>query len=236
MCACLRYNTWLWPRGVAVNMSPCHGEDRRFESDRGRQVVVVLLLLSLLTCFLLWMRYTSKIFRLTRAEVHDRLRSAKHGSKTKTIALRTGDILFRRRAKPDAILMYKVAGLFFTHSAMYCGDGKIVEAAGWRAVRSKEIRVLTAAIKEWADGAETTLILRNTQKSHTKMCKNLLHIAADNNHKYGFNPAKRMYSCVSLIYSQLNPHMRPIFRNNFMTPDYLFEYLLKNGYKIVGRQ
>ena len=25
------------PRGVVVNMSPCHGEDRRFESDRGRQ-------------------------------------------------------------------------------------------------------------------------------------------------------------------------------------------------------
>ena len=25
-----------WPRGVAVNMSPCHGEDRRFKSDRGR--------------------------------------------------------------------------------------------------------------------------------------------------------------------------------------------------------
>ena len=25
-----------WPRGVAVNMSPCHGEDRQFKSDRGR--------------------------------------------------------------------------------------------------------------------------------------------------------------------------------------------------------
>ena len=24
------------PRGVAVNMSPCHGEDRQFKSDRGR--------------------------------------------------------------------------------------------------------------------------------------------------------------------------------------------------------
>ena len=24
------------PRGVAVNMPPCHGGDRRFESDRGR--------------------------------------------------------------------------------------------------------------------------------------------------------------------------------------------------------
>ncbi len=27
-----------WPRGVAVNMPPCHGGDRRFESDRGRQI------------------------------------------------------------------------------------------------------------------------------------------------------------------------------------------------------
>ena len=26
------------PRGVAVNMPPCHGGDRRFESDRGRQL------------------------------------------------------------------------------------------------------------------------------------------------------------------------------------------------------
>ena len=29
------------PRGVAVNMSPCHGEDRQFKSDRGRQVASV---------------------------------------------------------------------------------------------------------------------------------------------------------------------------------------------------
>ena len=28
----------LWTRGVAVNMSPCHGEDRRFESGRVRQI------------------------------------------------------------------------------------------------------------------------------------------------------------------------------------------------------
>ncbi len=29
-----------WPRGVAVNMSPCHGEDRRFKSVRGRHASV----------------------------------------------------------------------------------------------------------------------------------------------------------------------------------------------------
>lgn len=217
-------------------MSPCHGEDRRFESDRGRPVLAVLLFFSLLAWLLMWMRHTPKIFRLTQAEVHDRLHSAKLRGNTKSITLRAGDILFRRRAKPDAILMYKAAGLFFTHSAIYCGDGRIVEAAGWRPVRSKEIRVLTASIKDWADGAEVTLVLRNSSKSHLEMCSNLLRIAADGNHKYGFNPAKRSYSCVSLIYSQLHPNMRSIFRNNFMTPDYLLEYLLKNGYKIVGRQ
>ncbi len=27
-----------WARGVAVNMSPCHGEDHRFESGRARRV------------------------------------------------------------------------------------------------------------------------------------------------------------------------------------------------------
>lgn len=26
----------VWARGVAVNMSPCRGEDRRFESGRAR--------------------------------------------------------------------------------------------------------------------------------------------------------------------------------------------------------
>lgn len=31
------YNAHHWPRGVVVNMSPCHGEDRRFDSGRGRQ-------------------------------------------------------------------------------------------------------------------------------------------------------------------------------------------------------
>ena len=29
---------WIRPRGVAVNMSPCHGEDRQFKSDRGRHL------------------------------------------------------------------------------------------------------------------------------------------------------------------------------------------------------
>ena len=32
-----------WPRGVAVNMSPCHGEDRRFKSDRGRHFFYLFL-------------------------------------------------------------------------------------------------------------------------------------------------------------------------------------------------
>lgn len=27
-----------WPCGVAVNMPPCHGGDRRFDSGRGRQI------------------------------------------------------------------------------------------------------------------------------------------------------------------------------------------------------
>ncbi len=30
----------LRPRGVAVNMSPCHGEDRQFKSDRGRHFFI----------------------------------------------------------------------------------------------------------------------------------------------------------------------------------------------------
>ena len=38
----LKIFTFTWPRGVAVNMSPCHGEDRRFESDRGRQALKTL--------------------------------------------------------------------------------------------------------------------------------------------------------------------------------------------------
>ena len=28
----------LWPRGVVVNMPACHAGDRRFKSDRGRQI------------------------------------------------------------------------------------------------------------------------------------------------------------------------------------------------------
>ena len=31
------------PRGVAVNMSPCHGEDRQFKSDRGRHFFYLIL-------------------------------------------------------------------------------------------------------------------------------------------------------------------------------------------------
>ena len=34
-----------WARGVVVNMSPCHGEDRRFESDRARKVRYIKLYL-----------------------------------------------------------------------------------------------------------------------------------------------------------------------------------------------
>lgn len=35
----------MWARGVAVNMSPCHGEDRRFESDRARQNIIIVLII-----------------------------------------------------------------------------------------------------------------------------------------------------------------------------------------------
>lgn len=30
----------VWPRGVVVNMSPCHGEDHRFDPGRGRQTKI----------------------------------------------------------------------------------------------------------------------------------------------------------------------------------------------------
>ncbi|MDQ5951064.1 MAG: hypothetical protein QG639_341 [Patescibacteria group bacterium] len=36
-----------WTRGVVVNMLPCHGRDRRFESGRVRQAFLSLPLVSL---------------------------------------------------------------------------------------------------------------------------------------------------------------------------------------------
>ncbi len=38
---CTRESHTSRPRGVAVNMSPCHGEDRQFKSDRGRHFLCI---------------------------------------------------------------------------------------------------------------------------------------------------------------------------------------------------
>ncbi len=40
-------NSKLWTSGVAVNMSPCHGEDRGFDSRLVRQNLIIFLIFNL---------------------------------------------------------------------------------------------------------------------------------------------------------------------------------------------
>ncbi len=139
-----------------------------------------------------------------------------------------GDILVRRYITKRTWLIDKFTKPFFTHSAMYLGSNKIVEAVGNEKITQDEIVISDLTTTDWYDaGVESWVIIRpkNISNKMAKIKGELENIASDPEYSFGI-PIKnrKQLSCSDLV-------LNPLISNNvikitstpeLITPDYIF--------------
>jgi hypothetical protein len=197
-----------------------------------RSVVYAVLFLTL--C---WIIFYISIYRLTENEVKQHLKIDKAQSINCTSIidcdLKPGDILIRRYITRELFRINFLMRPYFTHSAIYVGDGKIVEAIGSQ--RNPKDDVLINILKEsdWLDTeVEYVVIFRPNIKSREvkHVIENSIFIAESTEIRFGLNKAdKKQTQCSLLIYNQFFIH--DLFsvktkKPKLITPDFLFSQII----------
>lgn len=183
------------------------------------------------------------VFRLSHNQVSVVLQNKQSFcKKLKDCKLITGDILIRRYITDRTWLFDKLANPFFTHSAMYLGDDKIIEAVGNEKLNQDEIVINDIIKSDWYDtGIESWVIVRvkNIPSKITKIKKELEDIAMDPEYSFGL-PTKnhKQISCSDLILNPLisNGVIQIESKPAVITPDYLFWLAISeaNDFEIMG--
>lgn len=153
--------------------------------------------------------------------------------------LETGDILIRRYITPRIWLLAKLTNPHFTHSAIYIGDNKIIEAGGKEKDRSDDIRIIDINKSDWIrDDIDEIVVFRPTfdSQSKTAIIDSLKAIADDPKYYFGlhkFDPKRS--TCAELIYDQLKSQnlVENAEYDDALTPDFLFSTLLKSKDKFL---
>ena len=174
--------------------------------------------------------YTSRsnIFRLSKQEVEENLYGKELCPSVTACPLQPGDILLRRYVTPKTRDFDTYIHPYFTHSAFYLGDGRIVEAVGTEKRREDEILVENISGTDWEDQyIEKLVVIRPhyTKGALSKVKANLITIADDPQYRFGLPKAdNKMTTCADLIIKQLYlEEMIPVYNQpKIITPDYLF--------------
>ncbi len=153
-----------------------------------------------------------------------------------------GDILIRRYITNRTWFFDKIADPFFTHSAMYLGDYRIIEAVGKEKLNQDEIVINDITKSDWYDtGIESWVIVRvkNIPSKITKIKKDLEEIAVDPGYSFGLSTKNhKQLSCSDLILNPLinNGVIQIKSKPEVITPDYLFWLAISstNDFEIVG--
>jgi hypothetical protein len=148
--------------------------------------------------------------------------------------LKPGDILIRRYVTERTYMYDKLLHPFFTHSAFYIGDGKIIEASGTEDNTEDDISIKNLADTDWMNqGIESLVIVRpNTYTTLKDDIERLIHIAEDKNYIFGFEEGNT--SCSELIYRNTSDaYKTKVPSDLIITPDYLFQLSIKEGFKII---
>jgi hypothetical protein len=148
--------------------------------------------------------------------------------------LEQGDILIRRHITNRVWLLTKITHPHFTHSAIYIGNNKIIEAGGQEKDRENDIRTIDIDKSDWLqNNIDEIVIFRPilSKQSTVNMISSLTTIANDPEYYFGLHKfdAKRS-TCAELIYDQLLSQ-RLVHNANYndkVTPDFLF-YTLMNS-------
>lgn len=185
----------------------------------------------------------SSIYRQSKIQIHNSLSGTE--SQCKKISdciILPGDILIRRYITQRTWLIDKLANPYFTHSAFYLGNDRLVEAVGTEKNKTDDIQISNLPKSDWQDDdIEGFIIIRlsYTSLELDSIKRNLVDIANDPNYIFGL-PKKgfKRAMCADLIFNQLVTH-NIVSKDNMLdiiTPDYLFSLAIKNKtyFKIIG--
>ena len=147
--------------------------------------------------------------------------------------LKSGDILMRRYITDRTRVFDLYLHPYFTHTAFYIGDDKIVEAIGTEDNPKDEIQIATLSRSDWLDrDIERLIVIKPDYKSkidgleHDKLShvrSSLIQIANDDDYRFGVYGEKRT-TCAEMIYRQVFDDKSQ--NKTIITPDYLFNKLL----------
>lgn len=175
------------------------------------------------------------VFKLSPSQVSSDF--SKYQSQCKQIKdckLEEGDILIRRYITNRTWLIDKLSHPFFTHSAMYLGNDKIIEATGYEQNPKDEIRISNFSQSDWQDEQiESWVIIRaiNISNKIVIIKEDLETIANDPEYRFGFpKEGYKRLSCSDLILNPLISEgiINVINRPEMITPDYLFWLAINN--------
>lgn len=173
--------------------------------------------------------FYSSLYRLSPEQVSISL--TKNPSQCKKIIdckLLPGDILIRRYITKRIWLVDKLANPYFTHSAFYLGDNKLVEAIGKERKSENDIQIATLSLSDWVNSDIYNFVIIRPKKYSTKLesiKNNLLNIAEDRDYTFGLpKHGQKKTTCADLIFHQLFTHdiIQAPNTPNIITPDYLF--------------
>ncbi|MCK5027264.1 MAG: hypothetical protein KAS07_02500 [Candidatus Pacebacteria bacterium] len=143
---------------------------------------------------------------------------------------------------PRTELFDKLANPFFTHSAFYFGDSKIVEAIGTEKNPQDDIQITTLSKSDWLNSDIDNFIIIRPKNYSQKLAiikNNLENIAEDPDYTFGLpKQGHKKTTCADIIFQQLLTEKVVQISNppKIITPDYLF-WLTNdnpNKFKIIG--
>ena len=153
-----------------------------------------------------------------------------------------GDILIRRYITDRTWLFDKLIHPYFTHSAFYLGDNKIIEAIGSEKDQKDEIQMATLSSSDWftPDSYSFAIIRPNYINSSLNTIKlNLVSITEDDEYTFGLpKPGQKRTTCADLIFQQLvdQQMIEGHDMSRIITPDYLYWKLIQKpeNFQIIG--
>lgn len=152
--------------------------------------------------------------------------------------LQTGDILLKRELTKNTFFVASFYNLYFTHSAIYLGDGLIIEAKGYDPDDSREIAIEPLLETDWtSSNMERWSVLRaDTSHSILSDIKQVSYLYANSpTLRFGFGGKMRQQtSCAELvwsIYSDSGYSLGPSY-SGMITPDYIYSMAVSDNKKL----
>ena len=182
-------------------------------------------------------------FRLSQEDVLESVSDNKPGcDKIINCSLLPGDILIRRYTTSRTLLLENFAHLYFTHSAFYLGDDKLIEAVGTEKDSKDDVQISALSKSDWFNSDLDTFVVIRPNKYTQKLAiikNNLIAIANDPDYTFGFPKiGTKRTTCADIIFEQLiNTNVLKVSEQpKIITPDYLYWVLKDNpkDFDIVG--